>query len=255
MTIEVLLKSLRKKIISFTHSKALLEKKIQKKKGVIILMYHSVTNSYKEYPYSIDKNNFEIQMRFLKNNYSFFDINNLFDNLNMNNNDRPKVCITFDDGFKDNISIVYPILKEYDIPFTIFLTTDFIKSSNKTFLDWEEIKRFSDDPLITFGAHSVLHANFTSLDINDVKNELINSKKDIEQQINKPIDYCAYPYGGYNQKIKSLTKTLFKGALIDRQPNIKYDMYSIPRISIDKNNEDYKNFLLTLILSKYITKL
>lgn len=253
MTKKIILRSLRKRIMSLMHTKRSLEKKIIKKNGVIVLMYHSVSDPIKEYPYSINHDNFEAQMKFIKKNFNCLDIKNIVNSLNAGseNNNNPNVCVTFDDGYRDNIDIAYPILKKYNIPFTIFLTTSFIDSTNKTFLDWEDIKRLSDDPLITFGAHSVLHANFTSLDINDVKNELINSKNNIEKQINNTVDYCAYPYGGYNEKIKQFVKNLYKGALLDRQTNNEFDIYSIPRISIDKNNEAYKKFLLTLTLSKF----
>ena len=238
-------------------SEAFLIKKILYNKGLIILMYHSITDTDKDYPYSISKNNFELQMKYLKDNFVFFDIVNAIDYLNGNNikYENPCVFVTFDDGFKDNISVAYPILKKYEIPFTIFLSTNFIDSSNSTFLNWKEIKEYSNDPLITFGAHSVSHVNFTALGSDDIKKEIINSKRLIENKINKPVDYFAYPFGGYNEKIKLIVESNFKGAFLDRQSHAKFDLFTLPRISIDKNNECLKDFLITLMLSDYSKKL
>ena len=44
------------------------------------------------------------------------------------------VCFTFDDGYRDNYEIAYPIFKKYNIPFTIYLTTDFYEQ--KALLWW-----------------------------------------------------------------------------------------------------------------------
>ena len=70
-----------------------------------------------------------------------------------------------------------------------------------------------------------------------------------------PVDYFAYPYGGYNEKIKSIVESNFKGAFLDRQSYAKFDLFTLPRVSIDKNNEYLKDFLITLKLSDYSTKL
>ena len=45
------------------------------------------------------------------------------------------VLITFDDGLKNNIDIVYPILQKYNIPATIFLTVDYIGTDQFCWVD------------------------------------------------------------------------------------------------------------------------
>ncbi len=35
------------------------------------------------------------------------------------------VCLTFDDGYRDNLRYAFPILKKYDAPFTLYIPTSF----------------------------------------------------------------------------------------------------------------------------------
>tara|TARA_A100000164_G_C21811685_1_gene725833 strand:- start:146 stop:1087 length:942 start_codon:yes stop_codon:yes gene_type:complete len=46
------------------------------------------------------------------------------------NNKKNYISITFDDGYLDNLNIAYPILKKLNIPFTIYVTTNFINNQN-----------------------------------------------------------------------------------------------------------------------------
>ena len=39
--------------------------------------------------------------------------------------ERPFVCFTFDDGYKDNLEYAYPIFRRYGLPFAIYVPTDF----------------------------------------------------------------------------------------------------------------------------------
>lgn len=48
--------------------------------------------------------------------------------------DKPYVCFTFDDGYRDNLSVALPLFEKYQIPFAIYITTDFI--DQKSFLWW-----------------------------------------------------------------------------------------------------------------------
>jgi len=61
---------------------------------------------------------------FLKNKYCVISLNNINDYLT-NRKSQPFVIFTFDDGYYDNIEYAYPIFEKYNIPFTIFITTQF----------------------------------------------------------------------------------------------------------------------------------
>jgi len=48
--------------------------------------------------------------------------------------DKPYVCFTFDDGYRDNLSLALPVFEKYQVPFAVYVTTDFI--NQQSFLWW-----------------------------------------------------------------------------------------------------------------------
>ena len=100
-----------------------------KKKKIIVIMYHSFTSGkddkYKNV--TIDANTFEKQMMHLKRYYNVMPLEEIIIKLK-NGKKIPgnSVALTFDDGYKSNYTLAYPILKKYDFHATIFLVTDYI---------------------------------------------------------------------------------------------------------------------------------
>jgi peptidoglycan/xylan/chitin deacetylase (PgdA/CDA1 family) len=48
-------------------------------------------------------------------------------------------AITFDDGFENNLSVAMPILDDYNIPATIYVTSDFIENNHMSWIDRIEL--------------------------------------------------------------------------------------------------------------------
>jgi len=108
------------------------------KKGVIILTYHRVNNDTE--PFSVSLKNFEKQIEYLAHKKRIISLEELITNI-QKGIELPKGCvvITFDDGYKNNYTNAYPILKKYNMPFTIFLATDYISSDK---LIWSDELRY-----------------------------------------------------------------------------------------------------------------
>lgn len=69
-----------------------------------------------------------------KSGYRFISLDDLYDNLQAENAADKFVVFTFDDGYKDNLTHAYPILKKHVVPFTIYVTTNF--PDHKAILWW-----------------------------------------------------------------------------------------------------------------------
>ncbi|MEW6378722.1 MAG: polysaccharide deacetylase family protein [bacterium] len=71
---------------------------------------------------------FERQIAFLVKNYHVMSLDEIMERSQKGESLRGCVAITFDDGFKDNFEKAYPILKKYQVPATIFVTTSYVES-------------------------------------------------------------------------------------------------------------------------------
>lgn len=130
-----------------------------------------------------------------------------------------KIDITFDDGYGNNFENAFSLLKKYNLSALFFLVTDFIEGKfgsenlgGKNFkerpLTWNEVK-IMDKAGMRFGSHSKTHRLLTSISEEEIKNELLDSKEQIEEVLGHGIDSFAYPFGGrssFNDRIKALLK-------------------------------------------------
>ena len=214
-----------------------------------ILLYHSISND--KSPLSLDINEFEKQIIYLKErNY----ITTNFDQIN--NLEKKRIIITFDDGYKDLNSHVLPILKKYDFTATCFVVSGLLGKKNtwdegkknfisKNLMNINDIREWIKNGMF-IGSHSHNHLNLTSLNIDEITNELIYSKKFLEDEIGVSINNFSYPYGKVNDTVYKITKKIFDKATTTnrgRFNSINHDFHLIPRIDMGKNLSHLKIFL------------
>ena len=106
--------------------------------GIITLMYHRVNVADTD-PWGIcvSPENFEEQVKVLKANFDVISVDDLVNRLTCGNTSTNEVCITFDDGYADNILYAKPVLENYNCPATFFIATGFIDQPG---FWWDELE-------------------------------------------------------------------------------------------------------------------
>jgi peptidoglycan/xylan/chitin deacetylase (PgdA/CDA1 family) len=108
------------------------------------------------------------------------------------------VIITFDDGLRDFHTHAFPVLHEHSFPATVFLPTDFIGASRRSFnkvecMTWSEVRDMHKAG-VRFGSHTVSHSDMAELPRVEVMRELGVSKAEIERHLGEPVAAFAYPH-------------------------------------------------------------
>ena len=115
------------------------------------------------------------------------------------------VLITFDDGYMNNYELAYPLLREFKMKGCIFLVYETMDKHNSwhdpatepwlKMLTWTQIHEMQDSGVIEFGSHTMRHRNLTTLSLDEVRWELNESKRRLEEKLGREMVGFAYPYG------------------------------------------------------------
>lgn len=164
--------------------------------GVPVLYYHSVSlNADNEV--TITPEMLEKQLTYINdNNYTTITMKELYDYLK-NNKPIPEksIVITFDDGYMNNYTEAFPILKALNMKATIFCVGNSLDGSY--YLSHEAIKEMSDYG-IDIESHTVNHVHLDTLSYDEQLLEMKKSKEILENITGKEVSSIAYPFGDYN---------------------------------------------------------
>ena len=181
-------------------------------KGLPILLYHKISYKYNGL-LTISEAKLKKQFEYLKNNgYTPIFFSELIDHIN-NGVALPEkpVIITFDDGYQNNYTYLYPILEKMNFKATIFLPVGYIGETNKW--DHKSIKlmnydtlRLIDGKYVEFGLHSFYHKSYKRKSVDYIEEDI---KKCYEALDNNNINFVkvlAYPYGSYPREKEAFGK-------------------------------------------------
>ncbi len=117
-------------------------------------------------------------------------------NCYINNENARSIIITFDDGHIGNYKYAFPLLAENNMTAVFFVTTD--KISKHNMMTWRQLKEMSSYGM-SIQSHGVTHNPFETLSENQLRTELILSKKIIEDKIGTLVDTISLPHGSLHK--------------------------------------------------------
>ncbi|MFH1996407.1 MAG: polysaccharide deacetylase family protein [Candidatus Omnitrophota bacterium] len=162
------------------------------------------------------------------------------------------LSITFDDGFEDNYRYAYPVLKNIGIPATIFVITDFIGKDG--YLSWEQVREMSESGIISIESHTRTQPWLTSLEEKALDEEVVGSKKILEERLKKDVHILSYPMGNYNDTVRDAVRRAGYEAAVATNPgkNSSFsDIFALKRQRI--SNSSNSMFVFWVESSGYYT--
>ncbi|MBF0531859.1 MAG: polysaccharide deacetylase family protein [Candidatus Omnitrophica bacterium] len=221
--------------------------------GVLIILYHRVNDELPENALVIRTERFAEQMAYLKSSPLLGEVISLRDweerpdyYYQLPNPAYLKIIITFDDGYRDNFTNAFPVLRQWNLPASFFLATGMIDTGKKfaryaanperDMLNLKEIAEMADQGM-TFGPHTQNHVHLTALSPEEQQREIHPSCDYIQEHIapGSRLNTFCYPYGEYNSAtIEILRAARIRHALTVRpgKNTIDTPSYELRRVEI-----------------------
>ena len=209
-------------------------------KNKYVLLYHSVGS----YHFSTKLNNFRKHIKFL----SYFSS----DFISEYNETNAKIFLTFDDGYVDNYTKVFPVAKYFNQKINIYISTKYIgrefsfsrtKGKYKVLTN-KMISEMADSGIVEFGSHSHSHIDLSFVNKSRLSYEIEKSVDIIESITNTKVSTFSFPFNKININAFPILERLgIKYLLTGNQPNFVNSSISIiPRISVDRKSAIFSIF-------------
>lgn len=179
--------------------------------NIPILCYHNFNPTIPG-SMTLTPQRFEEQIKWLKSNgYTIIPLKEAVDYLQGKRNELPakSIVITADDGWQSVYKYMYPIVKKYNFPVTLFIYPQTI-STGKNAMTWEELKKLQATGLFDIQGHTYSHPNFkrekkrlsNAAFEKSIKLELFDSKKILEEKMGTKVIFLAWPFGIYDNYLE-----------------------------------------------------
>ena len=163
-----------------------------------ILMYHHINNttpaSALDASLTTNDAEFSKQLAYLRcAGYTSVTLQQLFDGIYKGAPLPSKpVVLTFDDGYSDAFTNAFPLLQKYGFGGGFAIVTGFLGQPG--YLNWDQIKQMAGSQMEMM-SHTVNHVDLNRSPDAVVRNELVTSKRALEEALGKPVPFLVYPSG------------------------------------------------------------
>ena len=211
-----------------------------------VLCYH-IVESPQDPRMEISREAFRQQMRYLAmTGYTVIPLRDLYEYASGKRASLPpnSVVITIDDGWRSTYTEVFPELKRRGFPFTVFIYPKIIGQTPYA-MTWKQIREMADAG-VDIQSHTLSHGYLTRrrhASSSDqeyaawLERELLESKRILEKETGRSIEFLAYPYGDFDRRVTAgVAKAGYAAGLTCEFGRIKRgsDPMRMKRIAIDK---------------------
>jgi peptidoglycan/xylan/chitin deacetylase (PgdA/CDA1 family) len=191
---------------------------------VPILMYHYISvpppdaDKYR-LDLSVTPANFQAHVEYLlAEGYHPITVADLTDYLRRGKTLPPNpIVLTFDDGYVDNYENAFPILKEYQIPATFFVITDFVDNAKPGYMTWNQLEEMAIEGM-EIGSHTMSHPDLEGKSRTIQASEIAGSKATIEARIGTPVKSFCYPAGKYDSRTLDVLRSVGYHTAVTTEP-------------------------------------
>jgi peptidoglycan/xylan/chitin deacetylase (PgdA/CDA1 family) len=187
----------------------------------VVLCYHSI-HPAKSFA-SADPQTFDRHVRWLKENCEIVPFTRIRDGLPADA--RPRVAITFDDGYEDNYTHAFPILQRYGATATFFLIVGLLEGQREMIehfrptatreeirpMNWDQAREMQEAGM-DFGGHTWTHPNLALVTETEALTELVRSRDRLEECLQRPVRTMSYPFGKLGRHLTDRTVELARAA-------------------------------------------
>ncbi|MEX0643064.1 MAG: polysaccharide deacetylase family protein, partial [Pirellulales bacterium] len=186
--------------------RAAIDRAARSTEPVRVMFYHRVADEHPN-DWTIPTREFARQIRWLRSRFDIVSLAEAQARITAGSNRFPTACITFDDGYADNMRFAVPLLLKHEIPFTYFVTTNNVLGNHPFPHDVkagvsltpntpEQIRQMSVAG-VEIGAHTCTHADLgaPSVTPSQLNDEIVGSKRELEDMLRREVRCFAFPYG------------------------------------------------------------
>jgi peptidoglycan/xylan/chitin deacetylase (PgdA/CDA1 family) len=172
-----------------------------------VLLFHRVTDDIPEDGITVSERTFRVMVENLARHYRPISLSALLGHFERGEMWPSRtVVVTFDDGYRDNYEHAAPILTEFGVPATFFVTTDAIGSERVMpwdehvrgrvpWMNWNQVRELYSRGF-EIGSHTLTHPDLGQLRGPRAWEEISDSKARLEGHLGAGIPFFAYPFGG-----------------------------------------------------------
>lgn len=179
------------------------------------------------------------------------------------------ILLSFDDGYLDNFITALPLLEKYKMSAVVFPISNWVGRKNKwenfgkaetTTMDWSQLNCWLQKKQ-AIASHTENHPFLNNCPEAQLQKELVDSKRTLEEKLNRNVDFLCYPYGKFNEMTIAIAQSAgYKAAfaIFEGVDLKKVNLFALPRIPIPSHQSKWefrlkvsRLFILFIALRKW----